>query len=106
MTRKPKRPRATPLGLRGIRTYSLHSRRSKVGVAEYARPHRPGGSFAQFLSSLPRQLAGVALPALVSEIVRARRLGKPILWGLGAHVIKVGLSPLLVDLMERGSVQG
>lgn len=95
-----------PLSLAGIRTYPLAERRSKVGLADFARPLRAGASVRELLDSLPRILAGETLQALVRDVLRARSLGKPILWGLGAHVIKVGLSPLLIDLMERGLVTG
>jgi hypothetical protein len=95
-----------PLDLAGVRTYPLAERKSKVGLADFARPHAPGASFATFIDSLPRLLGADALRQVVGEIQRARSVGKPILWGLGAHVLKVGLSPVLVDLMERGFVTG
>jgi hypothetical protein len=57
-----------------------------------------------FLQGLPRVLAGETLAALRDEIVRARSRRRPIVWGLGGHVLKVGLSPVIVDLMERGFV--
>jgi hypothetical protein len=97
---------ARPLRLKGVKTYPLASRKSKVSLADFARPPAPGQSVRQFLDGLPRILAGETLRRLAGEIVRARRLGKPILWGLGAHVIKVGLSPVLLDLMDRGFVTG
>jgi hypothetical protein len=93
-----------PLSLDGLRTYSLASRRSKVSRSDFARPHRRGGSFASFLEDLPRILAGGTLRAVRDEIVRARARRRPVIWGLGAHVIKVGLSPVVIDLMERGFV--
>ncbi len=95
-----------PLSLDGIQTYSLRERKSKVGLSDFARPLRPGDGVAELLDSLPRLLAGQTLRALVADVQRARAARKPILWGLGAHVIKVGLSPLLLDLMERGFVTG
>jgi len=95
-----------PLDLTGVRTYPLAERKSKVALADFGQPHAPGGSVATFLSSLPRTLGGETLRALVADVVRARSLGKPIVWGLGAHVLKVGLSPILIDLMERGFVTG
>ncbi len=95
-----------PLSLDGIRTYPLAERHSQVGLADFARPLRAGAGVRELLDSLPRLLAGETLRALVRDVLRARSLGKPILWGLGAHVIKVGLSPLLIDLMERGFVSG
>ena len=72
--------------------------------AAFARPHRRGASFAAFLDGLPRLLAGETLRALRDEVLRARARRRPVIWGLGAHVIKVGLSPVVIDLMERGLV--
>ena len=104
----PRRRRraAPPLSLEGIRTYPLSARKSTVSLRDFARPHRRGAPLARFVDALPRILAGETLRALATDVARARRLGKPILWGLGAHVLKVGLSPLLIDLMERGLVTG
>jgi hypothetical protein len=99
-------PPRGPLSLDGVRTYPLRERKSKVTVEDFARPHVPGASFASFLDSLPGILAVQSLRALAADVQRARALGKPILWGLGAHVLKVGLSPLILDLMERGFVTG
>ena len=99
-------PPAVPLDLAGVRTYSLESRPSKVSLADFARPHAVGASVSSFLDSLPRILGGVTLRALVADVRRARESEKPIVWGLGAHVLKVGLSPVIVDLMERGFVTG
>lgn len=99
-------PPRGPLSLDGVRTYPLRERKSKVTVEDFARPHVPGASFASFLDSLPGILAVQSLRALAADVLRARALGKPILWGLGAHVLKVGLSPLILDLMERGFVTG
>jgi hypothetical protein len=98
--------KARPLKLGRVRTYPLAERASKVDAAAFARPHTRGSSFASFLDGLPRILAGETLRSLTGEILRARSLGKPILWGMGAHVLKVGLSPVLIDLMEQGLVTG
>jgi len=100
----PTRPR--PLGLAKVRTYPLAARRSKVSASDFARPHEHGSRLSEFLARLPRILAGKDLRDLAAEILRARSLGKPILWGMGAHLMKVGLSPILIDLMERGFVTG
>jgi hypothetical protein len=62
----------------------------------------PGISFADFLASLPHQLAANTLRELVSAIVEAQRREKPVIFGLGAHVIKGGLSPWIIALMRRG----
>jgi hypothetical protein len=95
-----------PLSLRGVTTYALASRKSKVSLAQFGRPHGKGGSLSSFLDGLPRILGGQDFRELVGELLSARAHGKPILWGLGAHVLKVGLSPVMVDLMERGFVTG
>jgi hypothetical protein len=104
--KRRRRSSLRPLALDGIKTYPLSQRRSKVALEAFARPHRRGAAAADWLQSLPRILAGETLRAVVGDISRARAQGKPIIWGLGAHVLKVGLSPLLVDLMRRGYVTG
>lgn len=103
---KPRGNPPRPLDLGGVRTYPLAERKSKVSLADFARPHTPGAGLRAFLDSLPRILAGESLRALVRDIQRAEASGKPILWGMGAHVLKVGLSPILIDLMEKGFVTG
>lgn len=90
--------------LSGIKTYPLRSRQSKVGLAQFATPFKPGSGFDGFLKSLPGLLAASDFKSVVNAIVTAKAAGKPIIWGLGAHVLKTGLSPVLVDLMERGFV--
>jgi hypothetical protein len=77
-----------------------------VSRAQLARPHRHGESFSRFLSGLPRVLGAESLLALRDDVLRARARRRPVIWGMGAHVIKVGLSPLVVDLLERGLVTG
>jgi hypothetical protein len=104
--RERRSPVFPPLELDRIRTYPLAARRSTVTLRDFARPHVAGRSTTAFLESLPRILAGETLRRLVGEIHRARSRRRPILWGLGAHVVKVGLSPVLIDLMERGYVSG
>lgn len=94
-----------PLDLSKLETYPLASRKSKVGTAELGKPPA-GESFAEFWESLPDILAARDLRELVRRMKKARADERSLLWGLGAHVLKVGLSPLLVDLMERGYVQG
>lgn len=98
--------RPPALDLAGVSTYPLRSRKSKVGIQDLARPVPPGASIDEFLSALPRQLAGVTLRELAAQVRRGRTRKRPLLWGLGAHVIKVGLAPLLIDLMDRGYVTG
>ncbi len=95
-----------PVTLGGVRTYPLSARKSKVTVRELARPAHRGASVAKFLDSLPRILAAQDLRDLASAIHAARRQKKAILWGIGGHVIKVGLAPVLIDLMDKGYVSG
>jgi hypothetical protein len=87
-----------------VKTYPLASRPSKVSVAQAARAWRAGGTFRDYLDSLPNHLAVQSLRQVVAAILEARRSRKPVILGIGAHVIKVGLSPILVDLLERGLV--
>lgn len=95
-----------PLDISGVETYALRSRKSKVGRDKLARPVGSDDSFAAFWKSLPSILAAEDLKELVARLHRAREANKAILWGLGAHVIKVGLSNILIDLMDQGFVQG
>ncbi len=94
--------RYDPLDPRGVRTYPVASRPSKVQVQDGAQPWRAGGSFRTYLDSLPNQLAARSLREIVTRILTARSRGRPVILALGAHVIKVGLSPVVVDLLERG----
>ena len=90
--------------LSGIRTYPLDSRKSKANAADFARPYEAGGGVGGLLTSLPNILAAADFKAVVAAIRAAHTGGRGIVWGLGAHVIKTGLSPILIDLMRRGFV--
>lgn len=90
--------------LSDISTYPLKSRASKVRREDFARPVAPGATVGALIDALPNLLAAADLKAVVAAIVDAKRTGGGILWGLGAHVIKTGLGPVLIDLMERGFV--
>ena len=90
--------------LSGVTTYPLKSRASKTRVEDFARPAAPGGSIGSFVDSLPRLLAAADFTAIVRAIGDAKRGDAGVVWGLGAHVIKTGLGPVLIDLMERGFV--
>ena len=95
-----------PITVGGVRTYPLASRKSKVNVREFATPVGAKVSLVKFLDSLPEILAAKDLRELLGAIHRAKKQNKAILWGMGGHVIKVGLGPLLIDLMSRGFVSG
>lgn len=90
--------------LSGVRTYPLQSRPSKARAEDFARPSEPGASVGQLIASLPDMLAAADFKAVVRAIVAARREGAGVLWGLGAHLIKTGLGPVIIDLMQRGFV--
>lgn len=95
-----------PLDFSSLATYSLHDRSSKVTVDDFVKPLAPGMTIRQLMASLPTQLMGKDFPELVSRLAACHRNDKPILVGMGAHVIKVGMNPLLIDLMERGIITG
>lgn len=90
--------------LSGIRTYPLAARASKARVEDFARPHVRGAGFATWFESLPHILGARDVKAVVGAMRAARQRGAGILWGIGAHVIKTGVSPVIVDLMERAYV--
>lgn len=92
-----------PISSRGLKTYSIKDRKSKVSVDEFARVPS-GGSFSEFLSGLPDILAAKDLRSIASSIASAHRHKRTVALGMGAHVIKVGLAPLIIDLMERGVI--
>lgn len=91
-----------PIDLGGLHTISLKERGGKVKAGDFARPFRGG----DFLDSLPRILAGETIRNVVEAILHARESGKPVLWGMGGHVIKCGLAPVLIDLMRTGCATG
>jgi len=95
-----------PITLGTVRTYPLASRKSKVSVRDFAKVPGANSSLAKFLDSLPNILSAEDLRHLLGAIHNARRQRKAILWGIGGHVIKVGLGPVLIDLMKRGFVSG
>jgi hypothetical protein len=95
-----------PLQLGAVRTYPLASRKSKVNVADFAKPPARNVSISKFMDSLPNFLAAEDLRQLLAAVQLARSGKKTILWGIGGHVIKVGLGPILIDVIERGFVSG
>ena len=87
-----------------IKTYSLKGRESKVRINDFSRPHAKGGSFKDFFASLPNILSAKHLKEVSAAIVQARKDKRPVMLGMGAHSIKVGLNPVIIDLMERGII--
>ncbi|MFC2163475.1 hypothetical protein ACFLT2_00595 [Acidobacteriota bacterium] len=87
-----------------VKTYSLRSRKSKVQTKDFARVYPGDKTFARFIDSLPDILAGKDFKGFVRIIKRAKSGNKPIIFAMGAHVIKVGLSPIIIDLMKGGFV--
>jgi deoxyhypusine synthase len=95
-----------PIDLSGVKTYNLSDRKSKVTVEDFAKTWQKGASYRTFLDNLPDILAGDQLKRVISAIVKAYRNNHTILFGMGAHVIKVGLNPIVIDLMERRLITG
>jgi deoxyhypusine synthase len=87
-----------------VTTYPLASRPSKVSLDDFAKSITDDSSLKDFLASLPNILAVQSLRKLAAQMQRARELQKPIIWGIGGHVIKTGLAPIIIDLMKRGFV--
>lgn len=90
--------------LSDVHTYPLASRQSKVGRVDFARAWTAESGMAGWIESLPHLLAASDLRAVVSAMRRARDGGHGLVWGCGAHVIKTGLAPVVIDLMARGFV--
>src|SRR5690349_12993710 len=95
-----------PLALSSVHTYPLSSRKSKVHVGDFAKPVPANASLKKFLDSLPNILAAQNLREVCAAVHAARSKKKSILWGIGGHVIKVGLGPILIKLMRRGFISG
>jgi hypothetical protein len=93
-----------PLKLDEVRTYPLSSRPSKVSLDDFAEPVQADSLLKDFLAGLPNILAVQSLRELGARMRRAREAQKPIIWGIGGHVVKTGLSPIIIDLMKRGFV--
>jgi len=89
------------LDLSKVRTYSVKTRKSKVSAGDFARPPRKGAGFVSFFSSLPDILRAADLRSIVDAAVRARRRNKAVIFMAGAHVIKCGLGPVIIELMRK-----
>ena len=93
-----------PIDLEKIKTYELASRPSKVTIADFAAPIESEDSLKDFLAKLPDILAVKSLREIAAQIRRAKKLNKPIIWGIGGHIVKTGVAPVLIDLLEKGFV--
>ena len=93
-----------PIDLSSLKTYPLASRKSKVDRKDFARPWKPQGSLKDFLEQLPNILAAKDFKSVVSAIAAAHKGGKNVVAAMGAHVIKAGLNPVVIDMMERGII--
>ncbi len=89
------------IDLRKIKTVSIKRRKSKVEIGNLAKVVPSQKELANFLDSLPKILKASDFNLLIDKIVLAQKKRKPIIWMLGAHVVKCGLSPILIDLMNK-----
>jgi hypothetical protein len=96
--------RQQPMDLTVLKTVSVFDRGGKVQVEHFAQPHQAADRVTTLLDKMPKLLAADTLRAVVGALRDARAKGKPVLWGMGGHVIKCGLAPILIDLMERGFI--
>ncbi len=99
-----KKKKIKPLDFSRVKTYPLKTRKNLVKKENFAQPPLEPATFADFFSSLPEILATRDLRKLVQKILLARHKGKPVIWAMGAHLIKVGLTPYLIKLMDKGFV--
>jgi hypothetical protein len=94
-----------PIDLSSLQTYPIASRKSKVDRADFAQPWKPEGSLEEFLGCLPNILAVRDFRAVASAIAKAHERGKSVVLAMGAHVIKVGLNPVVIDLIEQAIIK-
>jgi len=92
------------LNKKNLVTQSINKRKSLVDSADFKEPYMPGYNFNAFIDTLPNFLAAKDFKEFVGYLKEARQADKPIIMGLGPHLVKVGLSPQIIDLMERGWV--
>ncbi|MDO8281730.1 MAG: hypothetical protein Q7U10_03760 [Thermodesulfovibrionia bacterium] len=92
-----------PISLKQVKTCKLGDRKSKVKLYRFGSPFEKG-SFKDFLKSMPDLLAGTDFRMVVKAVVKAKEDGRPVVLGMGAHPIKVGLSPVIINLMKKGVI--
>jgi hypothetical protein len=102
----PQRTRMKPLNLDRVKLISVKSKEHKVQERSFGRPWKKGAPLSRFLKSLPEILAGKELREVVERIAQAVNGRRTVLLGMGAHPVKVGLNPILIDWMERGVLKG
>ncbi len=98
--------RYKPISLEGVASYPLHDRPSKVATDAFGTAWTAGGAMNAWLASLPNILAAADLRELRDRILQALASGRPVILAMGAHAIKVGLNPIVIDLLERGVISG
>ncbi|HYZ86484.1 MAG TPA: hypothetical protein VE621_18865 [Bryobacteraceae bacterium] len=91
-----------PMDFGGLNTVPIHARGGKVRLEHFAKPYEQGSGIVGLIDSLPRLLASDDFRNVLEAILDARAKEKPIIWGMGGHVIKCGLAPVLIDLHKRG----
>ena len=90
-----------PISLKSVKTYSLCERNSTVSIQSFADIPLKGDTFSSFLRKLPESFAVKDFRAVVSAVVQARKRQRPVILGMGAHPVKLGLSPLIIELMKK-----
>jgi hypothetical protein len=100
------RYRQGPIDFAKLKTVGLAERDGKVKASDFATPYTRGSGLGAWLDSLPRVLAANSFRAVADRVYEARAAGRAIVWGMGGHVIKCGLAPVLLDLMRRGFATG
>ncbi|MFW6173655.1 MAG: hypothetical protein ACOC5T_07915 [Elusimicrobiota bacterium] len=98
--------RINPISTKDLKTYPLSSRKSKVSKKDFAETFDSGNNFKQFIDSLPDILAGKDFKEFIKLIKEAKNKDKAILFAFGAHIIKVGLSPIIIDMLKKGWISG
>ncbi len=93
-----------PVSLRKLKRYSLRERTSKVRAECLGRPVPKGATLSEFVNSLPDVLAAKDIKEVARAVVDAKHKRRPVVLAMGAHPIKVGLSPIIIDLMEQGYI--
>jgi hypothetical protein len=95
-----------PISLNGVTCYPLRERKSKVHFGDFSKPWIQKGTFKQWLENLPEILAAKDFKQITHAMAQAFEQEKMIILAMGAHPIKVGLNPIIIDLMERGLISG